>query len=212
MRFRCSNCGTDYQGHEDNALLFAGRGFAHLPWFRDERGLNINATLCLNCGTLHATSGSPGKALLTLGKRMLKVHFYMPPDRIERFLTEGEVGIPQAALDLLVERGHLAATTDERVGGAPASAGAAGPFEALQRAYAAATVKYALYCQMVRSGEASVGTLSDFIAEGNALIKEGNRSTHATSAQVLDDALSAGISPTEVVEAAKAMLDQATRS
>lgn len=212
MRFRCSNCGTDYHAQSENALRVQGGSMAHLPWFRDERGLNISATLCLRCGTIHATSGSPGKALFTFGQRMLKVHFYLPPDRIKRLLADPNVTFPQTAIDLLVERGHLVVSTSSEANGAPTNSSAADLFESLQRAYAAATTKYAMYCQMVRRGEATVETLNDFVAEGLQLFREGNRSAHATSAQVLKDALSAGVSPEEVVDIARTVLKEATIS
>lgn len=83
-------------------------------WFRDERGLNHQAMVCLSCGTVHATTGAPLKGLLTLGSRMASVKFYMPPDRLQGLVDEKgpdslthELGLQPIVIDQLVSRGFL---------------------------------------------------------------------------------------------------------
>lgn len=111
--FRCSNCGAVHPFTEaNNAALHASASIAHFAWYRQDDGLNINATICLKCGTVHATAFGIGKALFSFGRRVWSVQYYLPPDRLLPLIREHGNPLPQEATDLLLDRGFIPMPSD----------------------------------------------------------------------------------------------------
>lgn len=108
--FKCSNCGAVHPFTEaNNAALHESGTIAHFPWYRQDDGLNVNATICLACGTVHATAFGSGKALFSLGRRVWRVQYYLPPDRLVALIREHGSPLPKEATDMLFDRGLLSA-------------------------------------------------------------------------------------------------------
>ena len=189
MYFRCSNCRADLHVNDSVWINPVGK-LAHLPWFRDHRGLNVYATACLHCGTVHATSGAPLKGLLTLGRRMLSVHFHLTPDHIQQFVREQGNPLPPLLTSLLEERAFLGVSDD--------------PYEAeetldpLEEAIQAAVVKLALYCAEVRHRDFSAASVLAFLEHSSKLEQQGEATPEALAAGTIRDALAAGISAAEI--------------
>ena len=104
-KFRCSNCGTDHDLNEANDGLLHGSGtILHVPWYRQESGLNVNATVCLRCGTVHSTSVGTARGFLGLPRPTLVVHVYLPPDRLLKALQGGMRPLPPSVTNVLRDR------------------------------------------------------------------------------------------------------------
>jgi len=94
--------------------------FLGTAWFRDDRGLNHQSIVCLKCGTVHATTGSPMKALFTLGSRMASVKFYMTPEKLQMLVDEKgphalerDLALKSMIVDELTARGFINLGFDE---------------------------------------------------------------------------------------------------
>lgn len=186
MYFRCSHCGVDLHAGRDSVFTNSSGKLASLPWFRDDRGLNIYATTCLHCGAVHATSGSPMKGLLTLGRRMLSVHLYLTPDRLQQLISDQGNPLPPQLISLLEERGFLGGTDelleDEEV------------LDAVGQTLQAAIPRLALYCAVVRHRDFSASSVLAFLEHAASLEEHGEATEETQAAEIIRGVLASGVS------------------
>ena len=118
MKLKCLTCAktvsTSYDADRSRGDVL-GR-----PWYVDETGLKHLAIVCLYCGTIHDCSGSMLRALLTGFKRPVNIHGSISPLELSamimarsqhpeasRQVAVQELGIPEAVIDVLLERNIL---------------------------------------------------------------------------------------------------------
>lgn len=116
MKVKCSTCGKtiskSYDVNPTNGDLLAR------PWYIDESGLKHLAIVCLHCGTIHDSSGSLFRGVLSGFKSPLKIHNDINPmqlgmmimsrsehpEKESRKIAINELGIPEIVIDVLVKR------------------------------------------------------------------------------------------------------------
>ena len=198
MNFRCANCGVDLNAHADSVLINSAGKLAHFPWFRDERGLNVNATTCLHCGTVHATTGSPLKGLFTLGQRMLSVQFHLTQGQLHQVIRERGNPLPPKLTSLLEERGFLG-VDDEPAGDDDEDLTAWG------EAVKGAMWNLVLYCSVARDKDFSAASVVAFLQHGAELEAQGHSTPQTVAAAIILDALDSGITAEELARDAQAL-------
>ena len=78
MKFKCVACGKVLSNPYDVDPL--NGNIIMRPWYTDQNGLNHSAIACLECGTIHDTSGSIWRFLLSVFiNRFMKVHSTIHP-------------------------------------------------------------------------------------------------------------------------------------
>ena len=77
MNFKCSNCNYKHNIQKDSYFLNPETGsLVYNGWYKDNRGKNFWATVCLQCGTIHATTDAAHLHVL-----------FGNPFRVEKFIT-----------------------------------------------------------------------------------------------------------------------------
>ncbi len=119
MNFKCSNCNYKHNIQEDSYFLKPETGsLAHNGWYNDNRGKNICATACLQCGTVHKTTGAA--PLQVLFGNPLRVDKYFTKKQLQEIVFElahknssapihafNAFGFPEIVVNALRRRGYL---------------------------------------------------------------------------------------------------------
>lgn len=194
MRFRCPVCGADH-GEQDSFFRNAERGtFVMTPWLKDEKGVDVFAIACLRCGSVHATSGSPAKALFSLGRRALTIrHTWRIGDLKERITREGNA-LPEIVTAVLIDRGFLeeshASSSQETVD--------------------VALLAFAMYCSL--RGEFTTDTVQKYITEAEALERSDTTNTQTAAANILKQMMRSGIRADQIAAHAYRFNQEAHKS
>lgn len=194
MRFRCPVCGADH-GEQDSFFRNAERGtFVMTPWLKDEKGVDVFAIACLRCGSVHATSGSPAKALFSFGTRALTIrHTWRIGDLKERISREGNA-LPEVVTNVLIDRGFLgerhASITQEKVD--------------------VALLAFAMHCSL--RGEFTTDAVWKYLTEAEALERSGTTNTQTAAANILKKLMQSGLRPDQIAAHAYRFSQEALNS
>lgn len=119
MNCKCSNCNYKHKIQEDSYFLKPETGsLVHNGWYKDNRGQNFCATACLQCGTVHTTTGNA--PLQVLFGNPLRVDKYFTYEQLQEIIFKvahknsfapihafNAFDFPEIVLNALRQRGYL---------------------------------------------------------------------------------------------------------
>lgn len=198
MDFECSSC-HQVMAVSESILSNPDGSLLHVPWTKSHNGLNLFATVCLHCGTVHATSGAPLKFLLTLGNRALTVRGKLAIGEI-RNSVELQESLPTIVLSTLKDRGFL--TQGDPIP-LPANVNLQGwDKQQVMRMLVDAAYELAIYCENENGGEIDETAVMEFVE--NVKEDDENRFSERTklASRNMGWALKKGFTPEYFVEMA----------
>ena len=176
----CSHCRYDHDVQKDSYNVDPRGGtLASGAWFRDERGQDHQATACLRCGTVHATTGAPLKALFSFFSRPTSVEYYMTIEKLQElvekiarddFLDPAEAlkktALPGTVLGALEARGYLTFIEKKKSAQEPSSLEADVPSEQELYGLCAAFARvYLRFCVIFEKEPLAIASLEEFIED-----------------------------------------------
>lgn len=208
MRFRCSSCRFVHDAVVGNALKDPRGTTASVPWFVEPNGLQISATVCLRCGTISGTHGSPVKALFTLGASLLTTKYTLRPQQVAELVYKDPTSVPGAIVSLLQERGFLSPPEREVRFGDLMSAEEG---ERIVQLIEGTLLQLVAFCDAVVGGELSERSLELFLGVSDDFEKAGEQNVHTAAGRMLRDLLDA-TSSTDVLRRAEELRLQLSSS
>lgn len=214
FRFRCSRCGRDHDTQSDSALTHTGGTLFAAPWYRDGRGVNHLVLVCLRCGALHDTYGSPAKALFG---RALHVERVFSIDQLASPEVLANVDPPWQALWTLVDRGFLKQRMIEvpGVSGGPLFPQTSVEAVEVEKGIFAAVVHLAMYLSLTEQRAANDTALESFFAKAEEYTGGAGGTPfteqHVVAANILQRMIATGLPKREILRRTQQILNEANK-